>query len=631
MPAPVIAAAAAPVVGGIAGKIIGGGGPSNAQPALPKDLQGQRANNIGLLNYLLGFNQQNAPWNPQQQQRPASQGGPMQRGLPTATAPGQNMTPWDAVNRGMPGASGGMSPWGGVNQGMGGMASLLGGGSGMNTGQPNIGPGMPVSRQMGGGTPANAGTNGGLSGGWASPGNPNHPGVNNTLTMGPGDPNYVSNRAMSFSGAPTSRFNGPQMNSQGGGFQSPMGNVGFGGGGSNPMLDRMESYFGPLGTPTTALQQQSLGGISQFLNSNPYGQSNNFLNQVGGGAGYNEANQAYRNIGQTNYGGAAGSAFGQAGDMFKGVGGANYFGGAQNAFNELANGNFFGNAEGVFNRLEGYNPFQAAQTSMEGILGTNPGMQGMDALRPLLDRNLAAANQEGGRFGSANAILRSRAVDDNNLLAANMYQRGVDQQIGAAGQYGQMGNSLIGARQAAGQGLLGVGQGRMQQQTNAAQGQLGVGQGRLSQGLGAANGMLGVGQGQLGVGQLGLQGALGSAGGLAGLAQALQGDRLNAAQGLASNQNSLFGNMTGAYGVGTAQANQEAQRQQQALQILLGQLGVSQGATLGTDNVVSPTGAQQGAAFGSQFASLIPLLMAQGGGGGGGNTWGPASQYGFGG
>jgi hypothetical protein len=556
VPAPVIAAAAAPVVGGIAGKIIGGGGPSNAQPALPKDLQGQRANNIGLLNYLLGFNQQNAPWNPQQQ-RPASQGGPMQRGLPTATAPGQNMTPWDAVNRGMPGASGGMSPWGGVNQGMGTMASLLGGGSGMNMGQPNIGPGMPVSRQMGGGTPATA--------------------------------------------TPTSRFGGPQMNSTAG---AP----------PNDMLQRMESYFGPLGTPTTALQQQSLGGISQFLNSNPYGQSNNFLNQVGGGAGYNEANQAYRNIGQTNYGGAAGSAFGQAGDMFKGVGGANYFGGAQNAFNELANGNYFGNAEGVFNRLEGYNPFGAAQSSMEQILATNPGMQGMDALRPLLDRNLAAANQEGGRFGSANAILRSRAVDDNNLLAANMYQRGVDQQIGAAGQYGQMGNSLIGARQAAGQGLLGVGQGRMQQQANAAQGQLGVGQGRLSQGLGAANGMLGVGQGQLGVGQLGLQGALGSAGGLGQLAMALQGDRLGAAGQLANNQNSMFGNMFDSYKVGSAQAQQEAQRQQQALQILMGQLGVSQGATLGTDNVVSPTGAQQGAAFGSQFASLIPLLMAQSGG-----------------
>jgi hypothetical protein len=444
-----------------------------------------------------------------------------------------------------------------VNQGMGTMASLLGGGSGMNMGQPNIGPGMPVSRQMGGGTPATA--------------------------------------------TPTSRFGGPQMNSTAG---AP----------PNDMLQRMESYFGPLGTPTTALQQQSLGGISQFLNSNPYGQSNNFLNQVGGGAGYNEANQAYRNIGQTNYGGAAGSAFGQAGDMFKGVGGANYFGGAQNAFNELANGNYFGNAEGVFNRLEGYNPFGAAQSSMEQILATNPGMQGMDALRPLLDRNLAAANQEGGRFGSANAILRSRAVDDNNLLAANMYQRGVDQQIGAAGQYGQMGNSLIGARQAAGQGLLGVGQGRMQQQANAAQGQLGVGQGRLSQGLGAANGMLGVGQGQLGVGQLGLQGALGSAGGLGQLAMALQGDRLGAAGQLANNQNSMFGNMFDSYKVGSAQAQQEAQRQQQALQILMGQLGVSQGATLGTDNVVSPTGAQQGAAFGSQFASLIPLLMAQSGG-----------------
>jgi hypothetical protein len=386
-------------------------------------------------------------------------------------------------------------------------------------------------------------------------------------------------------GTPTSRFNGPQMNSQagggygmqpGGGFSSQLGQ----GGASNPMLGRMESYFGPLGTPTTALQQQSLGGISQFLNSNPYGQSNNALGQVMGGQGYNEANQAFRDFGNQNYFGGAQNQFGKAGSAFGDVANANYFGGAQAGFNELANGNYFGNAEGAFNRLEGFNPFGAAQGSMEQILKTNPGLQGMEALQPLLQRNLAAANQEGGRFGSANAILRSRAVDDNNMLAAQMYQRGVDQQIGAAGQYGQMGNSLIGARTAAGQGLLGVGQGRMQQQTNAAQGMLGVGEGRLSQGLGAAQGQLGVGNGLLGIGQGRMQQGLGSAQGLGDLAMALQGDRVSAAGQMGTNANNYFNNLSGSYDVGSQQAQQEAERQQQALAILLSQLGVAEQGSL---------------------------------------------------
>jgi hypothetical protein len=295
----------------------------------------------------------------------------------------------------------------------------------------------------------------------------------------------------------------------------------------------MESYFGQLGTPTTALQQQSLGGISQFLNSNPYGQSNAALQGILGGGNFNEANQAYRNVGNANYFGDAKNAFNQLGsqnffggaenafnqlgnqnffgqaqqgfggaqDFFKNLAGQNLFGGVEGGANQLKNANYFDPAKGVFSRLENFNPFGAAQASLEGQLGTNPGQGVLDALRPQYERNLAEANQTGGRFGSANAILKSRAVDDYNLLGAQALQQGVSQQQNAAGILGSIGNSLIGARSAAGQGMLGVGQGQAGLASNALQALLGAAQGRLSQGLGAGQGLLGAAQGQLGVGQ----------------------------------------------------------------------------------------------------------------------------------
>jgi hypothetical protein len=87
---------------------------------------------------------------------------------------------------------------------------------------------------------------------------------------------------------------------------------------------------------------------------------------------------------------------------------------------------------------------------------------------------------------------------------------------------------------------------------------------------------------------------------------------------MAQNQNAMFGNMTGAYNVGSQQAQQEAQRQQQAIQILSGLLGTSQSASLGGPTVVQPTGAQQGAQMG---AGMAPWLAMLGGGGGGGSPF----------
>ena len=70
--------------------------------------------------------------------------------------------------------------------------------------------------------------------------------------------------------------------------------------------------------------------------------------------------------------------------------------------------------------------------ALQSILGGAPGQGIMDALQPQFQRNLATANQQGGRFSSGNAIMRSRAVEDFNLLGANAAQQGQQTQLQAA-------------------------------------------------------------------------------------------------------------------------------------------------------------------------------------------------------
>jgi hypothetical protein len=509
MPIGAAAPILAPIAGAAAGSLFGGGGPSNAQPVLPKDLQPLRQQNIGLLQYLLGFNQPGQPWSqPQGGQAPVA-GGSGSNPYTMTGPPGSNANPWGFTSS-QPSYPRPTAAQGGAIQ------------------RPNT---NPTSTQPGGASIPNMGG--------------------------------------------TSPFSGMANLQTGGGTPATAG---------NDPLGRIESYFGQLGTPTTALQQQSLGGISQFLNSNPYGQSNNALQQILGGSGFNEGNQAFRDAGAGNFFGGA----------------QNAFQGAQGAFQGLGGQNLFGQANDVFSRLEGFNPFGSAQQSLEGVLAQNPGQGMLEALRPQFERNMAAANQTGGRFGSANAILRSRAVDDYNLLGASALQRGTDQQINAANQLGMIGNSLIGARQAAGQGMLGVGQGQ------------------LSQGLGVGQGLLGAGQGMLGVGQGQLGQALGAAQGLSGNAQAMQSGQLGAAGQMSQNQNNMFNALQGGYQTGAQQASQEAQRQQQMLSILQNLLGASFGATMGVPSAVGPTGAQTGAQLGGSVAQILAMQQqpqSQSGGG----------------
>ncbi len=69
---------------------------------------------------------------------------------------------------------------------------------------------------------------------------------------------------------------------------------------------------------------------------------------------------------------------------------------------------------------------------LNNIISGKPGQGVIDALQPSFDRNLATANQQGARFGSGNAILRSRAVDDFNLLGAKAAEQGQQTQLQAA-------------------------------------------------------------------------------------------------------------------------------------------------------------------------------------------------------
>lgn len=83
--------------------------------------------------------------------------------------------------------------------------------------------------------------------------------------------------------------------------------------------------------------------------------------------------------------------------------------------------------------------YDQANPALMSILGSAPGAGIMDALQPHFDRNLALANQQGGRFGSANAVLRSNALNDFNLLGAQAAQQGQQTQLQAANILGVLG------------------------------------------------------------------------------------------------------------------------------------------------------------------------------------------------
>jgi hypothetical protein len=69
---------------------------------------------------------------------------------------------------------------------------------------------------------------------------------------------------------------------------------------------------------------------------------------------------------------------------------------------------------------------------LQNIMNSAPGQGIMDALQPQFQQHLAQADQQGGRFGSANAYMRSQSLNDYNLLGAQAAQQGQQTQLQAA-------------------------------------------------------------------------------------------------------------------------------------------------------------------------------------------------------
>lgn len=132
---------------------------------------------------------------------------------------------------------------------------------------------------------------------------------------------------------------------------------------------------------------------------------------------------------------------------------------------------------------------RALQTSMpmlQNILDSRPGQGIMDALQPQFQRNLASANQQGGRFGSANAIMRGRALEDFNLLGANAAQQGQQTQLQAAQMLSMLANNAGQNPFARLMGAYGVGQQGAQQDDLETQRRIQLLAGLLGQAQGAA-------------------------------------------------------------------------------------------------------------------------------------------------
>jgi len=620
--------------------VLGGlfGGKQKTQAAVPDDLQPMRQHQIGLMNYLLGFGpdprvgmaqqaRQQAGAFPGQQaalQKMAGKKGVMGKAGKKALAANsaaQQQAQW-ALQQfgGLPGlASGGMvyGP-GGPTDDM--IPTMLSNGEGvLNTaavekiGGPEI---IHLLNQLGmldengqfrgmspfgekPSSPFQAMNTGGIVGGanslllpqqqkQAMPQPTQLP-----VSMGP-EMEGLSGPAV-MPNINTQGTGGGQVPQQGGGMMTPQ--------------QRLESFFGPLGITPSNLQNAGTNALTGMLNQpSPEQRAAEItMPQLQQNLTGNPQTQAATNALMGLQTGAGADVEGRLGQI--GQRPITGFGNLDQILQQMAGG-FGGNMA----QAQSVGPSGLGIPELQRLASQNAGIGVMEALDPTFQRNLAAANQTGGRFGSGNAILRSRAVDDFNLQSANALQRGVDQQTAAASALGQLGlggdNVRLGSAELNLRGQLGnAGNqlGALQLATSGSQGldtsalqalgQLGgfrlQGQGQQAQNLQAA-GNLGLGQGQLG------NQAAQTIGQMAG--QQGQAD-LNRAQA--------------AFGAGTVNTQMENQGQQRAIDLLLQQLMTAQGATLGGPVTQTPSGAQQGAQLGGDLAQLIMMSQYLGGKGGG--------------
>jgi len=130
--------------------------------------------------------------------------------------------------------------------------------------------------------------------------------------------------------------------------------------------------------------------------------------------------------------------------------------------------------------------FDTANPAIQAILNGKPGQQIIDALQPTFDKNLAKANDQGGRFSSGNAILKSNALNDFNLLGANVAQQGQQTQLQAAQILSMLGEKAGQNPFSRLMGAYGVGQNQAQQNDLYTQRHLQLLNGLFGMGAGAA-------------------------------------------------------------------------------------------------------------------------------------------------
>ena len=374
---------------------------------------------------------------------------------------------------------------------------------------------------------------------------------------------------------------GGEVPTQGGGVMTPQ--------------QRLESFYGPLSPQVSPLQQQGSQAFNYLLN-NPTPEQRAAeitLPQLQQNLSGNASTQGAINNLMGLQSGAGADVEGRLSQIGQGpITGTSQMdailqqlGGAGGGFN------FSGSGLGI--------------PELQRLAGANPGEAVMAALNPVFQRNLATANQTGGRFGTSNALLRDRALEDFNLQSANALQRGVDQQITAASNLGNVGTSQDDLRL---RGLLGG----QQNQLGALQALITGTNNRDNSAL-TANQVLGnqrlqaqqqTGTNLTNAGQLGAQqGQLGNS--AANILAQILGGQGAAERGLAGQ----------AFGAGAVETGQNQASQNQVVQLLQQLLGKAQSATLGGPVSQTPSGAQQGADIGSSLAQLyLQGLKTQTGG-----------------
>jgi len=577
MPQALIGAVAAPIVGGLVGKALGPK-QSQTQAQVPQDLQGLRGGNIGLLQYLTGaggqngFNPQTGQWGSSQPQLP---GGGMGQGSPGQAGRG--------AQAGLMGAFGGNNNMSLRDFAQGGFGNLFQRAQGSPPQQGGMGgPGGAV-----GGPTQRGGSDSGAN--FGGPTTPGGFGV---------DADF---------GLPRGPVGG-----------NPLGQAPGQGGMQGGLQERLGNYFGNMGVGVNNLQNTAAQSANRMLTQQSpeqraleaafpslqqTGLNQNAMNRLDQGANQSglpgASNNYYQNLLQNG-----------AGDLGPGSD-------VQSLLRQL------GQSGGNLTQLPGImGGGSGAEGFLQQLLGKNPA-QGVDGLlQGQYEKNLALANQAGGRFGTANALQRGDVAAQQNVDLANRMQQGVGQQLQGAGLLGQLVQNQRGQ-------MLQASQQQVQNQLNAANSLGGFNQ------QGALAGLQGQLQGAGALGSLGLQDIgqqLGAAGQLG--QQGLQGQQ-NILQG-ANTMGNLAGqagnadrqNITNAFGIGSGLAGQQDIETQRNLGIIMNLLGVGQQASLNQPNQTTPSGFQQGAGFGGQLAQII-AAMSGGGGGGGGATGGGGAGWDF--